>query len=364
MNRIQLKIYHDQIGKILSGTLKTGDLVPGERELAAVYGTNVMNAKAAVNLLARRGLVRRKRHAGTRIGPAVDPELLNLLQGSGDKLAVLLTSPNPTGIHWDGETCISFRKHAAELGFSVIQLEFPVEREELKSYLSALAGLQPEAVAVLDDNFDHETLFQFRECFTRFPVPVARLNRLGASVPFNTPNTVSLDIDHYENGRRAGIAALSADLPTVILTLSSQIKQIKPNAHFFDKLEGIRDVFREAGQQSPRLMVLSEESLQELGDLIRNGKCRLVLALNLEIAVHGYDFLHRQNLKCPANYRILGIDDLAQYRSYQFSTVVIPKSVIGSVMADLACRRMPRLPHLHANLSVRIAGDLLRRKTF
>ena len=208
----------------------------------------------------------------------------------------------------------------------------------------------------------HETLFQVREYFSRFPVPVARLNRLGASVPLNTPNTVSLDIDHYENGRRAGIAALSADLPTVILTLSSQIKQIKPNAHFFDKLEGIRDVFMEAGQQSPRLMVLSEESLQELGDLIRNGKCRLVLALNLEIAAHGYDFLRRQNLKCPANYRILGIDDLAQYRSYQFSTVVIPKSVIGSVMADLACRRMPR--PLHTNLSIRMAGDLLRRKTF
>ena len=364
MNRIQRKIYQDLIGQILSGRLTPGSLLPGERELAVDYGTNTMNAKAAVNLLAHRGLAERKRHAGTRINPAAFPSLLNCLETAGDKLVILLTSRNPTGIHWDESTCRAFGTRAAKLGFSVIRLEMPVEREELKSYLSALAGLQPEAVAVLDDNFDHETLFQFREYFSRFPVPVARLNRLGASVPFNTPNTVSLDIDHYENGRRAGSAALSADLPTVILTLSSQIKQIKPNAHFFDKLEGIRDVFREAGQPSPRLMDLSEGSLRELGDLIRNGKCRLILALNLEIAVHGYDFMRRQNLKCPADCRILGIDDLVQYHNYQFSTVVIPKSVIGSVMADLACRRMPRLPHLHANLSVRIAGDLLRRKTF
>ena len=52
MNRIQRKIYQDLIGQILSGRLTAGSLLPGERELAVDYGTNTMNAKAAVNLLA------------------------------------------------------------------------------------------------------------------------------------------------------------------------------------------------------------------------------------------------------------------------------------------------------------------------
>ena len=363
MNRIQRKIYQDLIGQILSGRLTPGSLLPGERELAVDYGTNTMNAKAAVNLLAHRGLAERKRHAGTRINPAAFPSLLNCLETAGDKLVILLTSRNPTGIHWDESTCRAFGTRAAKLGFSVIRLEMPVGNDNLKAFLTALARLQPEGMAVMDDNFDHETLFHLRDCFNLFPCPVARLNRLGASVPLNTPNTISADIDHYENGRLAGSAALSAGLPAAVLNSEIESKPINPNHHFFDKLDGIHDVFRAAGKPLPRQLDWSDESLRKLAGLIQCGQIRIILALNLEIAARGYDFLRRKNLKCPQDYRILGIDDLHQYRQYQFSTIAVSKSVVGTLLADLACRRLP--PWLrNAGLSIRCSGRLLRRKTF
>jgi len=363
MNRIQRKIYQDLTGQMLSGSLPAGSMLPGERELAAEYGTTVMNAKAAVNLLAHRGLVQRKRHAGTRIVPAVFPSLLPDLQNAGDKLAVLLTSRNPTGIHWNEDSCRAFRNRAAELGFSVIRLEMPDGSAPLKNTLTALSRLQPEGIAVLDDNFDHETLFHLRDCFKLFSVPVIRLNRLGSSVPLNTPNTISVDIDHYENGRQAGTAALSDGRSAVILNSHAEFDLSKPNYHFYDKFCGIRDVFNESGQSVPVLLDWSEGSLQKLAGLVQTGNVRVIVALNLEIAARGYDFLHRKKLRCPQDYTILGIDDLEQYRHYQFSVVAISKENIGTAMADLACRRLP--PWLrNSALSIRCSGRLLRRKTF
>ncbi len=363
MNRIQRKIYQELAGQMLSGSLPAGSLLPGERELAAEYGTTVMNAKAAVNLLARRGLVQRKRHAGTRIEPVVFRSLLPDLQNALDKLAVLLTSRNPTGIHWNEDSCRAFGDRAAELGFSAIRLEMPDDPVQLKSCLGALSRLQPEGIAVLDDNFDHETLFHLRDCFKLFSVPVIRLNRLGASVPLNTPNTVSVDIDHYENGRQAGTAALSDGRSAVILTSQVEFDLSKPNYHFYDKFCGIRDVFKESGRSVPALLDWSEGSLQELAGLVQTGNVRVILALNLEIAARCFDFLRRKKLKCPQDYTILGIDDLEQYRHYLFSVVGVSKESIGTAMADLACRRLPSWLR-DAGLSIRCSGKLLRRKTF
>ena len=65
MNQIQKKIFTELSVKIFSGIYPSGSQIPGERELAHAYHTNIMNAKTAVNLLCRRGLVIRKRHKGT-----------------------------------------------------------------------------------------------------------------------------------------------------------------------------------------------------------------------------------------------------------------------------------------------------------
>ena len=65
VNQTQKKIFTELTGKIFSGIYPSDSPIPGERELAHAHHTNIMNAKTAVNLLCRRGLVIRKRHKGT-----------------------------------------------------------------------------------------------------------------------------------------------------------------------------------------------------------------------------------------------------------------------------------------------------------
>jgi len=59
------RIYADLEGRILSGDLAPGDRIPFEHELTAHYGCSRMTVSKAISELAGRGLVTRRRRAGT-----------------------------------------------------------------------------------------------------------------------------------------------------------------------------------------------------------------------------------------------------------------------------------------------------------
>lgn len=59
------QIYADLEGRILSGDLRPGDRVPSEQELTAAYACARMTVNKALSELAGRGLVVRRRRAGT-----------------------------------------------------------------------------------------------------------------------------------------------------------------------------------------------------------------------------------------------------------------------------------------------------------
>jgi GntR family histidine utilization transcriptional repressor len=59
------RIYADLEGRILSGDLSPGDRIPFEHELTDQYGCSRMTVSKAISELAGRGLVTRRRRAGT-----------------------------------------------------------------------------------------------------------------------------------------------------------------------------------------------------------------------------------------------------------------------------------------------------------
>ena len=59
------RIYAELEGRILSGELAPGDRIPFEHELTARYGCSRMTVSKAISELAGRGLVTRRRRAGT-----------------------------------------------------------------------------------------------------------------------------------------------------------------------------------------------------------------------------------------------------------------------------------------------------------
>lgn len=59
------RIYADLEGRILSGDLSPGDRIPFEHELTESYGCSRMTVSKAISELAGRGLVTRRRRAGT-----------------------------------------------------------------------------------------------------------------------------------------------------------------------------------------------------------------------------------------------------------------------------------------------------------
>ena len=366
MNGVQKKIFTELSEKIFSGSYLPGNLIPGERELARSYKCTVMNAKAAVNLLCKRGLVTRKRHKGTLVCPVENSSFLRQILSAEDKLIFLLYSDNATKIHWDETSIRSFCETAKKYKYHTILQKIPEGRKSLETLLHILASVHPEGLAVFDDNFDHRLLYELRHLFTLFSCPAVRLNRFGPAVPLNLPGTRSADIDHFRNGYLAGQLAVRERDKICVTVNNTAISSYgdEDSLHCSNKFEGIHTAFRNAGSPIPEAFNWQEQSLKPLSDEIRkkNGKY-ILIAINQEIAARVCDFLLRKGLKAPANFRILTIEDQKQYEKYSFSCVAVPKRKTGELMAFLTCKNFfPQ--RLCDSFSVRLSGEFIRRKTF
>lgn len=70
------RIAGEIVNRIRDGDLPPGSRIPPERELAAEYGISRMTARAAVQLLAQRGLVERKERSGVFVSrPKIEQDL-------------------------------------------------------------------------------------------------------------------------------------------------------------------------------------------------------------------------------------------------------------------------------------------------
>ncbi|MDQ4128553.1 MAG: GntR family transcriptional regulator [Actinomycetota bacterium] len=74
------------VARILSGELASGARVPSERELASEQGISRMTARAAVDLLARRGLVERRERSGVFVARPKIEQSLDTVAGLSDQL--------------------------------------------------------------------------------------------------------------------------------------------------------------------------------------------------------------------------------------------------------------------------------------
>jgi GntR family transcriptional regulator len=80
-----------RVGDLLAARIRSGELAPGarvpsERELAIEQGISRMTARAAVDLLARRGLVERKERSGVFVARPKIEQSLDTVAGFSDQL--------------------------------------------------------------------------------------------------------------------------------------------------------------------------------------------------------------------------------------------------------------------------------------
>lgn len=74
------------VARVRSGELAPGARVPSERELAAEQGISRMTARAAMDLLARRGLVERRERSGVFVARPKIEQSLDTVAGLSDQL--------------------------------------------------------------------------------------------------------------------------------------------------------------------------------------------------------------------------------------------------------------------------------------
>lgn len=79
-------VYNDLLGKINSGELRPGDLLPTENELAATHQVSKITTKRAMDMLKRDGLIRRVQGKGTFVSEPPAPSEEGALPSMGKKM--------------------------------------------------------------------------------------------------------------------------------------------------------------------------------------------------------------------------------------------------------------------------------------
>lgn len=163
-------------GDIRSGTLRPGDKLPSEHELAAQHGCARATVSKAMAALHRAGLIERRRKAGSfvadqHVHSAVleVPDLTQLIEARGNVYRWRLLSRrhdgaelNITGLHYEGDTALALETrtiavdtvpHAANEAFDVIapgtwllaHIPWTSARHRIQA-----AGATPEEACALD----------------------------------------------------------------------------------------------------------------------------------------------------------------------------------------------------------------------
>jgi len=216
MNIAATKIYRTLLGRIREGTYPPESRLPFEKELAAAFKTNRMNAKRAVERLAEEGLAVRIRRKGSFVASGAVSALAGELLSLNEKRVVFLYSEHPTNIHWNEATLRSFRECAASFGYGVHYEAVPIDRGRgaLANMMRSLARLRPAGLVMFLDNFEYLFMSANSDIFGLFTCPVISLNRTGS--PICIKDIITIDLDHYGDGVRAAELLLANQVSEVM----------------------------------------------------------------------------------------------------------------------------------------------------
>ncbi len=167
------KIYRDLCEQIVSGQLVPGNRVPTEAELAARYQVSRITSKKALTLLAEKGLVIRRRGAGTFVAPqAPDDKIYTPLRDADDapsprRLGVLMED---LGESYSLSLFYELSRHIGEAGFQMcLGVSFGDQAKE-RVVLRHLLSQQIQGLLILPAHGAYYNTDLLRIVLNHFPV--------------------------------------------------------------------------------------------------------------------------------------------------------------------------------------------------
>ena len=367
-----MRLYEKLFEDILAGKLAPGDKIPSQIELAKVFGLSRPTVAKGIQLLEKKGLVRRKPGSGTFV--------CRLASVTEQKIGLLMPrlSINPSDYgHFVSLNSmivsgISQRAHADD--YILLLNDLPIGGEDQvirqsEQICQQLIDLQTKGVFFMPFELSPEN--------SELNVRIAeRFWSAGIAVTL-------LDRDVYSDGRRSDFDLISVDNRQAVFEMTSHLinlgcKKIDFVSARFDvtsvtrRLQGYREALCEHGLPSdsdrihrlPFLPFFEQDKKIEkkaVCDYLSHLETDALVCVNDRIASTIMKYAFEMGLKIPDNFRVVGFDDepFGAYLPVPLTTMRQPAIALGAeAMRVLVSRRqemdMPaREVMLKADLVVR-----------
>jgi DNA-binding LacI/PurR family transcriptional regulator len=362
MNKEIKKIYRSLLQDIASGRLKSQDVLPKETDLANQFKTNRMNAQRAVNALAAHNIVTRKKRIGTTVNPHLDHEKLDALLKETNRSIYVLYSMTPHWIHWNEASFAGLEEIVEPKGFSVTYCNIPTGsgRVEYKKLLNDMSEAGASALVIFPDSEDSKFLSDNADLLLDFQMPIFMLNRGGEPIALDMVSFVSSD--PFGDGVYVG-TLLKKNNHKNILIISYSLEASFWNIKRCEGLEmGLQ---RDKQPPGPRIRrtVNTEQGLRKAAELIgkANGDITVV-AINNEYAANLIDLCNSKGLRIPDDYQLIAFDDNPLYRSYNLTSMGMPRRKVGKVLGQMICDDSWLKEH-KGKISIKLNSELIIRET-
>lgn len=359
MNRQIENIFSHLLKKMVDGILKPGDLLPIEKRLAEDFGTDLNNAHRAVKLLEKHGLVIRKKRFGTSVHSDLDLPLARRLLNENSHQICVLYSKTPHWIHWDQNSFDALTEVVKPKGYSIAYKHLPTN-EGRESYAAALHETELQGICALVIFPDQEDFFFMNDnsdLLQNLSMPVFMLNRSGE--PLSTDMVSYISLDPFGDGLFVGKLLKKNGCKSIVMI--NQENSFWANKRY----EGLKRGLFRGGKDFPGLIQCTKK--EEQGDVIdfvrKHGPESMVVAVNNIFAAQFIDYAKTKKLKAGKDYRMISFDDHPMYRSYNLTTLSVPRKKIGQLFGQMVCDNS-WLKDYRGLYAIKVHSELIVRDTF
>lgn len=338
MNSVRKEIYSFIVSEITNESLKPGDRLPTENELAKDFSTNRSAVHRAIKRLENEGIVTRNKSQGTFVS-------LNLTKADGYQLKcemspqiyIVADVNKSRSIHWDSSTLDDLERRLIQGNRKVIYKKLPETRNAFQEIMAEICESGAKAIVFLPDQLDTDFLLKNKDIFSNYDGDIYMLSRGGRSTE-DYPCHV-LSVNPEEEGFMAGTYLVNKGFENIYFL---QAKRHPHNKYWVkSRREGAKNGVLSASDGKIEMMELwSEKSDDEIFtiacDAIRNSqsKCAFI-ALNDEAAVKFIEYAKNDNLKPGKDYAVISFNNDPIWRNYNLTTVAPPIERVGETLAKM-----------------------------
>lgn len=350
MSQLYKKIYLSILEEIKNGTLKSGDKVPSENELAKKFNVSRITTKKALDMLAQRNLIERFRGKGSFVAQ-VDPDRINVTANETD-VSYPSTEQRLVGFilpafgdEYGSRLLKSIEERCSDHNLCLILKQTHGKPEEEKKAIDSLVKLGVKGLIFFPSPGEHYNNELLRLVVDNFPLVL--IDRYLKGIPSSSVcinnKEASIELTRYllELGHKHiafvsppvdGTSSVEDRLMGFHLAMSENGLKTNPDIIYNNAVSALY----QNNNNANTLLQLTDD-LEEIRDLIqKNPYVTAFVACEYGIAVKLYHEIKRIGKSVPQDYSIVCFDSPSVVLDKPFFTHILQEeTLMGNEAVDL-----------------------------